>query len=118
MSRVFTENKLQQECVIWYTNTHCLKHHNPRGLIMSIPNGGSRDVREAMTMKLTGLLKGASDLILILPNKKLIFVELKLENGRQSIEQIDFENRVKELGYEYFLCRNLEDFKKCCTLVP
>lgn len=113
--RVLSESRLQQECVVWYNNTFCLKHHNPRGLIFSVPNGGSRDVREAMTMKLTGLLKGASDLILILPNKKLIFVELKLENGRQSVEQIDFENRVKELGYEYFLCRNLEDFKSCCT---
>ncbi len=116
--KINTESFLQQQCVVWYNNNYCLKHHVPRGLIFSVPNGGSRDVREAMTMKLTGLLKGASDLILILPNKKLIFVELKLENGRQSIEQVDFENRVKELGYEYFLCRNLEDFKKCCTLVP
>jgi len=113
--RVLSESALQQQCVVWFNNTYCLKHHSPRGLIFSVPNGGSRDVREAMTMKLTGLLKGASDLILILPNKKLIFVELKLEKGVQSPEQKDFQERVENLGYEYILCRNLEDFKKCCT---
>jgi len=106
------ENSLQAEIYKWYNNTYCLKSHNPRGLIFSIPNGGTRNIREAMTFKATGLLKGASDLIVILPNSKLIFVELKTEKGIQSPEQNDFQFRVNELGYEYHLIRSLDEFKK------
>lgn len=106
-----TENNLQQSIVLWYNNNYCLKHHNPRGMIFSIPNGGTRDIREAMTFKATGLLKGASDLVVIFPNGKLCFIELKLQKGIQSDEQKDFERRVLSLGFEYHLIRSIEDFK-------
>lgn len=107
-----TEDKLQQDIYMWYNNTYCLKHHNPRGLIFSVPNGGTRNIREAMTMKATGLLSGVSDLIVVLPNGKLLFVELKLQKGRQSETQKDFEIRVCNLGFEYHIIRSLEQFKE------
>ena len=81
-----------------------------RGMIFSIPNGGTRHIMEAMTLKATGLLKGASDLIVILPNGKLMFVELKQPKGIQSIDQKDFENRVKILGFEYHIIKSLDEF--------
>ena len=107
-----SENNLQQKIYIWFNNTYCLKSHNPRALIFSIPNGGTRNVREAMTLKATGLLPGASDLIVILPSGKLLFIELKMFKGIQSNEQKDFECRVSSLGYEYHLIRSLEQFKQ------
>lgn len=106
-----TENNLQQSIFLWYHNTYCLKNMTNRGLLMSIPNGGTRNIREAMTFKATGLLKGASDLIVIFPNGKLCFVELKTDKGVQSAEQKDFECRVSSLGYEYHLIRSLDEFK-------
>jgi hypothetical protein len=105
------ESKLQQEIFNWYQNNYCLKFHEPRGMIFSIPNGGTRNKLEAITMKATGLLAGASDLIVITPNGKLIFVELKTDTGKQSDKQIDFENRVKKLGFEYHLIRTIDEFK-------
>jgi hypothetical protein len=105
------ENNLQADIYKWFNNTYCLKNMANRGLIMSIPNGGTRNIREAMTFKATGLLKGASDLIVIFPNGKLCFIELKMPKGIQSAEQKDFESRVKLLGYEYHLIRSLEEFK-------
>lgn len=105
------ENNLQAEIYKWFSNTYCLKSHNPRAIIFSIPNGGTRNIREAMTFKATGLLKGASDLVVIFPNGKLCFVELKTDKGVQSTEQKDFECRVSSLGFEYHLIRSLEDFK-------
>jgi hypothetical protein len=81
-----------------------------RGMIFSIPNGGTRHIMEAMTLKATGLLKGASDLVVILPNGKLMFVELKQPKGIQSIDQKDFENRVKILGFEYHIIKSLDEF--------
>jgi hypothetical protein len=108
---MINENNLQAEIYKWFHNTYCLKSHNPRGLIFSIPNGGTRNIREAMTFKATGLLKGASDLVVIFPNGKLCFVELKIAKGFQSAEQKDFECRVSSLGYEYHLIRSLDEFK-------
>ena len=109
------ENNLQFEIYKYFNNTYCLKHHTNRALIFSIPNGGTRNIREAMTFKATGLLKGASDLIVIFPNGKLCFIELKMPKGVQSAEQKDFEQRVSKLGYEYHLIRTLEDFKLLAT---
>lgn len=110
-SRQKMEDNLQAECVRWFNNTYCTTKNDPRCIIFAVPNGGSRDQLEAMKLRDTGVLAGVSDLIIILPNKTL-FVEMKIDGGRQSDKQIDFENRVKSLGYEYFIIYNLEDFKK------
>jgi hypothetical protein len=107
-----TESKIQQEIVNWYNNTYCLKFHEPRGLIFAVPNGGTRNKLEAITLKATGMLAGVSDLIVILPNGKLIFVEIKTDKSKQSEKQIEFEHRVKALGYEYCIIRSLDEFKK------
>lgn len=106
-----SEDKIQNEIVIWFTNNYCLKNHNNRGLIFAVPNGSFRDIREAVKLKATGTLSGVSDLIVITPNGKLLFIEVKTEFGKQSEMQIEFENRVKNLGYEYNIVRSLEDFK-------
>ena len=105
------EDKLQEIIYKWYNNTYCLKNNNSRGLIFSIPNGSSRDIREAVKLKATGLTKGASDLIVITPNGKLMFIELKTDKGIQSEFQKEFELRVNKLGYEYHLARSLDEFK-------
>ena len=106
-----SESALQQQIFNWYSNNYCLKNMTKRGLMFSIPNGGTRNIMEAMTLKATGLLKGASDLVVILPNGKLIFVELKQPKGVQSPEQKDFENRVILLGFEYHIIKSLDEFK-------
>lgn len=105
------EDRLQAEIVAWFTNTYCLKHHNPRLMIFAIPNGGNRNKIEAMKFKATGLLAGASDLVVVLPNS-IFFVELKTEIGIQSDPQIDFEERIIKLGFEYIIIKSLEQFKQ------
>jgi len=107
------EALIQSECVKWYTNTYCLKHHNPRGLIFSVPNElGKTNALQTMLAKATGLLSGVSDLVVIHPNKgQLFFVELKTATGVQSDAQIEFEERVNALGYEYKLIRSFDEFK-------
>jgi len=107
------ESKIQSECFIWYNNTFCLKFHNPRGMMFSVPNelGGKNKISTALARS-TGLTAGVSDTILILPNSKIIFVEFKIAKGRQSEKQKEFEKRVKEHGYEYYIIRSVEEFKK------
>jgi len=67
-----------------------------------------------MAMKdllLTGLLSGVSDLIVILKGK-VLFVEVKNEIGKQSPKQKLFEQQVTNLGFQYFLVRDVKKFKE------
>jgi len=105
-----SEDKIQQEAFIWFTNTYCLKHHEPRLLMFSVPND-SASVTEQMRKKATGLIAGVSDTIIVFPNK-VVFCEFKTPTGKQSDSQIDFEARINKLGFEYWIVRDLETFKK------
>lgn len=105
-----TEAKIQQQILIYYKNNYCLKHHNPKCLIFSVPNE-SKSKQETLQKMAIGMLPGVSDLIIV-NNKEVIFVEVKTETGKQSPRQIEFELSVKKLGHRYLLVRSLEDFKK------
>lgn len=108
-----SEDKIQQEIIMYYRNYYQRLYVNC--LIFSIPNGGLRDKRTAMLMKSTGLLSGASDLIVI-HFGAVMFVELKTDTGIQSDEQKAFQLRVNQCGYPYYLCRSLEQFKQILSL--
>lgn len=103
-----SESKIQQEIVIEVNNKFCLKSNNPRWIIFAVPNGGKRDAREAKSLKNTGILPGASDLILQ-THKETIYIEVKTYKGFQSQEQKDFQKRVEDLGFKYWLVRSVED---------
>jgi hypothetical protein len=104
-----SENKIQQECYQWFNNTYCLKNHNPRCYIFSVPNEG-KSAQEQMYKKMLGMRSGVSDMIVLKPNK-VSFVEFKDHKGRQSDNQKEFEQIVTDLGFEYHLVRSLDDFK-------
>ena len=106
------EDILQAEIVKWYNNTYCLKFHSTPGVIFSVPNGGNRNKVEAMKFKATGLMAGVSDLIVILPTGLLLFIEIKTPNNTQQPNQIEFENIVNKLGFQYHIIRSLDQFKQ------
>jgi hypothetical protein len=81
--------------------------------MFSVPNEGKNKI-EQMRKKQIGLLPGVSDTIIIFPNR-VIFCEFKDDKGRQSDRQKDFQERVELLGFEYWLIRSLEEFKKQLT---
>ena len=104
------EDVIQADIYKWYNNNYCLNNHNPQNIIFSVPNGGTRNIREAMLLKATGVVAGVSDLIIVRQNE-IIFVEVKTEIGKQSKEQKKFQETVEKLGFKYLLVRSLEDFK-------
>lgn len=79
-------------------------------LLFAVPNGGSRNAVEAVKLKETGTLSGVSDLILLAKSSRAIFIEVKSSTGRQSPTQKEFEARVNELGFEYFLIKSTKEF--------
>ncbi len=106
-----TEAKIQQEIVMFYHNTYCLEHHKPRCIIFSVPNGGDHSPGEAMKAKATGEYMGASDLIVI-HFGKLLFVEVKTEEGVQSKSQKIFQKHIQDIGLEYKIGRSITEFKE------
>ena len=110
-----TEAKIQQSIVQYFRSSYCLKNHNPRCVIFSVPNE-SKNKMETMRKKAIGMMSGVSDLIVVTPNE-VIFCEVKTETGTQSQKQKDFQAIIENLGYKYILVRSLEDFKnKVCYI--
>ena len=69
-------------------------------LIFSIPNGGSRNKIEASKLKKTGLLSGIPDLIILMPNKEVLFLEMKRQKGGVlSLVQKVVINLIEKLGF-------------------
>lgn len=104
--RISTEDYLQNQCWIWFTN-----NHRDKGLFVAIPNDESNPV-QSKRKRLTGRFKGAADVVLILNQGRVVWVEFKLPKGRQSEAQIRFESLVTELGHQYHVCRSIEQFKE------
>ena len=103
------EDKLQQSIYMWFNNTYVIK--DKRCMILSIPNGGLRDKMTAITLKATGLYKGAADLLVVFRGW-VGFVELKTEIGIQSPAQRQFEAHCIEAGIPYRLVRSLQEFQQ------
>ncbi len=98
-----SEYYIQCECVEW------LKHNHPGYIVFSVPNEAT--AKRASKYKRSGMLPGASDLVVVTPTG-IKFVEMKNAVGRQSKAQRTFQRRLEEFGYEYYLCRSLEEFKE------
>lgn len=101
-----SEDALQQQCVIWFRNNYL----ELRGLLFSVPNGGYRNAREATKLTQTGLFKGVADLLFMYDGKTYC-IEMKTEVGSQSKGQEFWEGQVKKQGFDYFVCRSLEEFQ-------
>lgn len=103
------ESALQIQCVSWFNYTY--PHLTP--LFFAVPNGGSRNPREAAIMKAEGIRAGVSDLILNIPagRNTQLAIEMKDEKGRQSPEQERYQRYADAAGIKYIICRSFEAFK-------
>lgn len=98
------EEDIQTACVQWFRLAF------PHYLCFAVGNGGSRNFLEAVNLKRSGVLSGVSDLIII-ANRAVLFVEMKTKTGRQQPNQKKFQADVERLGFEYKICRSLQDFQ-------
>lgn len=103
------ESKLQIQCVTWLKAQH--PHLAP--LFFAVPNGGSRDKREAAIMKAEGITAGVSDLILNIPSGQhtQLAIEMKDIKGTQSQAQKRYQRYAQAVGIKYIICRTFEEFQ-------
>lgn len=107
------ENKIQSSAVQWFKNNYCLKHHKPKCVIFSVPNEAIQKMawKQISSFKAMGLKAGVSDVIVLLEGK-VLFIEFKAAKGVQKPKQRDFQQAVEALGFDYHICRSLEDFQE------
>ena len=122
---------MQQGAVKWFN----LQYPQYRGLLVHIPNEGRRTIKVingrpvcvgGAKLKAEGLVKGAADLVLFVPNKFFhgLCLETKVElfdysTGKekktktyQSPEQKEWQALVESQGYRYEVYRNIDEFRK------
>lgn len=101
-----SEHTLQLECIAWFRNEY---ERHGKGCIIPVVNELSYKKKHVV------IKDGASDLIIVIPNK-VLFIELKVGYNNQQINQIKFQKLIESLGYEYHIVRSLEQFKNLLTI--
>lgn len=101
-----SEDLLQADCFAWFQ--HYLRNE---GFLAAIPNGGFREKAEAIKLVATGVRKGFSDLILILPGKNAYFLEAKNRKVFIDPDQVIFRQKVEAFGFQYFMFNTFNQFR-------
>ena len=71
-------------------------------------NGSAKDNAQTMySIDQQGYSRGMPDLLLYLPNGKVLNMELKTDKGKQSADQVDVQNRLTKLGHNYYIIRTV-----------
>ena len=97
-----TESELQMEFVSQFRKRY------PGLRIFAIPNGGKRNLREAMRLKAEGVCKGVPDLFI---PELLLWIELKSPDGkgRLSAEQGNWLDHLNGIGHHAVVCKSLDE---------
>lgn len=102
-----SEDRIQYDIVRWLQDRKIF--------FFSVPNdAGGRSVQAMARAKSMGLRAGVSDLVVVLP-WRVIFMEVKTDDGKPSHLQDVFRDRITELGHRYEIVRSVEDVKRVLT---
>ena len=107
-TRTRSESSLQTICVRWYD----LQYPFAKLRLFSIPNEGQRNPVNGARMKAMGRRKGAPDLVYMLDNGQVAFIEFKTDKGRQSPEQKDFQQQAEKQFIGYHIVRTFDQFRE------
>lgn len=96
-----------------------------------VPNGGFRTAAEAALFKAQGVKAGVGDVLILCPlpdnlrviqagftlpaGARLVWIELKSEDGRLSTAQKDWRAWCELVGVPWYCCRSLEDVVAACA---
>lgn len=56
------------------------------------------------------MVKGASDILVLIPNGGSLHIELKIEGNKQQPNQVEYQHRIEAMGHKYYVCYSYEDF--------
>lgn len=73
-----------------------------------VPNSGKRSRIEGYNNKLSGVLAGVSDLIVVRPQGRTGWIEVKDKGKKPSNVQVEFAERLAQLGHRVHLVDCIE----------
>lgn len=75
------------------------------------PNGGTRNVREAVYLKKQGVKAGVPDVVILEPRGKWhgLFLELKVGYNKPSEKQLEFLERLRKNNYKTTVSWSLDE---------
>lgn len=85
--------------------------------MFAIPNGGTRNPREARNLKRQGVKAGVSDIFLPLSRGKYngLFIELKVGKNKPTNKQNEFINYANRQGYAAIVCYGFREAQAAIT---
>lgn len=81
----------------------------PKCIVAHFANGENRDFGTAMKLKNMGTLAGMPDLIVVLPEGKVAFIEVKTAGGRLSAAQTSIIHVLTDLGHPVCIARDIHE---------
>lgn len=96
------EDKIQSSIVT------AVKYLYPKSILAAVPNGGKRNLKEAVRFKQQGVYAGFADLIFI-HKGNIMFFEVKAPNGKQSELQKEFETKITNQGFKYHIVKSVDE---------
>ncbi len=75
-------------------------------LTFAVPNGGKRDIKEAIALKMRGLKAGVCDVFMAIPTEEYsgLFIEFKAGRNKLTGPQQTFVALAREVGYRVDVC--------------
>lgn len=78
-----------------------------RCFVFHVPNGGARHPVEAIALLRDGVRPGVADLPVMLPGGRIVWLEVKSEDGALRQSQREFRDVCAALGHPYYLVRSV-----------
>lgn len=100
-----SEIKLQSKCYIDFHNS--LPEY--RGLLFAVNNNSQNAIKGSFN-RAVGVVPGVSDMCLICPGGKVIWMEFKTATGIQSEKQKKWQTKVETQGHTYVIVRSENEF--------
>ena len=104
------EAQLQSSCVRYFR----YRYPKYKRLLFHVPNGGSRNAREAMNLKSQGVTPGVADLILLIPRHSFssFCIEMKTGSNKQTAHQKAWQSVAEGEGNLYKVVTSFDEFKE------
>jgi hypothetical protein len=84
----------------------------PPTRIWHVPNGGMRDKTVAAKLKWVGVLAGVLDLMVVGPEKRVAFWEVKEPGKELSDEQLEMIEALSAMGFRCAVVWSIEDARR------
>lgn len=83
--------------------------------VFHVPNGGSRNPREAANLKRQGVMAGVPDLCIPLARGGYhgLYVEMKYGKGKATDNQVAWLKQLRKEGYAAFVCYGADNAIEC-----